>query len=47
MDMLTLAQFSPERCPWPCKLTITTDVIIIVAGVIYLVERLKAYLSNK
>ena len=47
MDAMTLAQISEQICIWPCKLTVAKDVIIVIVGVIYLFERLKAYISNK
>jgi hypothetical protein len=47
MDALTVMQICAEKCRWPCKLHVTSDLIIIVAAVIYLVQWLKGKLSNK
>jgi hypothetical protein len=48
MVAFTLTDVCPYYCPiWPCKVNGIASIIIILAGVVYLLERLKAYRSNK
>jgi hypothetical protein len=44
MDALTVTKILPERCTWPCYFGI---IAVIVAAVIYLVQRLRGHKSNK
>lgn len=46
MDPLTLADISPERCPWPCKLEIIANIIIVLAAIKVVVQYLQTKASG-
>lgn len=33
MVLLTLAKICPDNCPWPCKLGIIANIIIVLAAI--------------